>query len=424
MDKLGPGAVAIIPSSLEVTRSHDTNFRHRQDSDFYYLTGFDEPESVAVLNPAHPEHPYTLFVRARDPERETWEGRRAGVEGAKEKYGADAAFPVEEFPAKLGEILTNAKTLYYRLGAARRDLDEMILRQIARMRLLARKNVYPPQSITDPGVLLHEMRLVKRDDELEAMRVAADIAAEAHREAMRRTRPGMNEYEVEALIEYVFRRRGASGPSYTSIVGGGDNATILHYTSNNAALKDGDLLLVDAGAEYRGYASDITRTFPVNGRFTEAQRLVYSAVLDAQVQCVERVRPGVSMDEINDHATKVLTEGMVEIGLLSGDVSKLIEEGAYKRFYMHRIGHYLGMDVHDVGLYHTDGAPRHLQPGVVVTIEPGIYIAADAEGVPDEYRGIGVRVEDDVLVTENGGEVLTGAVPKTIDEIETLMKSA
>ncbi|HVG39621.1 MAG TPA: aminopeptidase P N-terminal domain-containing protein [Pyrinomonadaceae bacterium] len=423
MRQIGADSVAIIPSSLETTRSHDTHYRHRQDSDFFYLTGFDEPDSIAVIAPAHPEHQYMLFVRPRDPEREIWDGRRAGVEGAVRDHGAQASFPVEEFPAKLGELLTNVKNLYYRIGSpARRDLDEVVLRQIARLRTLSRKGIYAPQAIIDPASVIHEMRLVKGEGELSVMQRSVDIAADAHREAMKNTRPGMNEYEVEALIEYVFRRSGAAAPAYTSIVGGGANATVLHYINNDAELRDGDLLLVDAGAEYQGYASDITRTFPVNGRYTEAQRDVYRTVLDAQMRCIERVRPGVSMDELHNYSIELLTEGMLSLGLLTGDAKKLIEEEAYKKFYMHRLGHYLGMDVHDAGFYHVGGESRRLQPGMVITVEPGLYISESAENIPDQYRGIGIRIEDDVLVTEDGARVLSSKAPKEMDEIEELMR--
>lgn len=421
MGQIGPDSVAIIPSSLETTRSHDTHYRHRQDSDFFYLTGFDEPESIAVINPSHAEHKYVLFVRPRDPEREIWDGRRAGVAGAVNTHGADAAFPIEEFPAKLGEYLTGAKNLYYRIGTARHDLDEIMLRQIARMRTMARRGIYAPHTIVDPGTLVHEMRLTKSADELEIMQRAVDIAAEAHREAMKAVRPEMNEYEIEALIEYIFRRNGASAPAYTSIVGGGPNATVLHYINNDAVLRDGDLLLVDAGAEYHGYASDITRTFPVNGRYTEAQRDVYRTVLAAQESAVGGVRPGVSMDELHNHSVEHLTEGMLRLGLLQGAAKKLIEEETYKKFYMHRLGHYLGMDVHDAGSYHPNGESRRLQPGIVITVEPGLYISPNAEGVPDKYRGIGIRIEDDVLVTADGARVLSHAAPKQIEEIEGLM---
>lgn len=420
MRRMGPNSVAVVPAAREATRSNDTEYRFRQDSDFYYLTGFKEPDAVAVLAPSK-EEKYTLFVRPRDREKETWTGRRAGVEGAKQLYGADAAYPVEEFQEKLSELLDGARSLYYRLGNGNPELDQTIIRQIARMRSLARRGVHPPDSVVDPGTILHEMRLFKTDEEIALMQRAADIAAEAHREAMRAARPGVKEYEIEALIEYIFRKNGAGAPAYNTIVGAGANATILHYVTNESELRDGDLLLIDAGAEYEGFASDITRTFPVSGRFTDAQRDIYQLVLDCQEQCTRMVAPGVTMDEMHTRSVEILTEGMVRLGLLKGDVKKLIEEGEYKKFYMHRLGHYLGMDVHDVGLYHADGQPRPVEAGIVMTVEPGLYIAEDAEGVPDKYRGIGVRIEDDVLVTPEGHRVLTAGAPKRVEEIEALM---
>ena len=419
MRRMEPDAIAIIASAPERTRSNDTEYRYRQDSDFYYLTGFREPESIAVIAPARAEHKYTLFVRPRDPERETWDGRRAGVEGAVAEFGADKAFPIAEFHTQVRDLLNGARHLYYRIGV-NSELDEAIIQSIRAMRM--RTRLYrAPDSITDPGVILHEMRLVKTDAEIELMQRSADIAAEAHVEAMRTVRPDMNEYEIEALIEYNFRRNGAAAPAYTSIVGGGAHATVLHYITNDAPFRDGDLLLVDAGAEYQGYASDITRTFPVNGRYTEAQRDVYNAVLETQLACVEMVKPGVTMGELNKRATEMLTTSMVRLGLLTGDVEKLIEEQTYKRFYMHMVGHYLGMDVHDVGRYQVDGQDRPLEPGIIITIEPGLYIAETAENIPDKYRGIGVRIEDDVLVTEDAPRVLSSKAPKQPEEIEQLM---
>lgn len=422
VEKMQEDSLAIIPSANEVTRSADTHFRFRQNSDFYYLTGFDEPESIAAVVKKSGEQKYILFVRPRDPEREVWDGTRAGVEGAKEKHGADEAFEIKELDEKLQELLDGARTLYYRLGDSNPALDEMIIAQLAKMRTLGRKGITPPDSIIDPGSIIHEMRLVKTPDEIEAMQQAADIAADAHREAMKAAKPGMKEYEIEALIEYIFRKNGASGPAYTSIVGTGANATVLHYVRNEDTLKDGDLLLIDAGAEFKGYASDITRTFPVNGRFTDPQRAIYDLVLRTQTACIDRVRPGVTVEELQDHAVRLLTEGMVELRLLKGDVDELIKEENYKKFYMHRLGHFLGMDVHDVGRYYEDDRSRKLQAGMVKTIEPGIYIAVDAEDVPDEYRGIGVRIEDDVLVTASGHKVLSSKAPKQIEEIEELMR--
>jgi Xaa-Pro aminopeptidase len=421
--RMPENSVAIIPSSLEATRSNDTHYRYRQSSDLLYLTGFDEPESIAVIAPSR-EQKYMLFVRPRDPEREIWDGRRAGIEGARTEFGADEAFNIEEFKEKLADILNGVTNLYYRIGDGNPELDQTIINQITRMRSMGRRGYTPPQAIVDIGTILHELRLIKTEDEIALMQRAADIAAEAHRLAMQEARAGVNEYEIEALIEYHFRRSGAAAPAYTSIVGGGANATILHYINNDAELRDGDLLLIDAGAEYQGYASDITRTFPVNGRFTETQRDIYELVLEAQTTCIEMVRPGVTMDELHDRSVEILTEGMVRLGLLKGETSKLVEEEKYKQFYMHRLGHFLGLDVHDVGRYQINGQSRPLEPGIVITIEPGIYISADTKDIPEKYVGIGVRIEDDVLVTQEGHRVLTDKAPKEIKEIEELMEKS
>ena len=416
---MAPKSVAIIPGAHDTRRSNDTHYRFRQDSDFFYLTGFEEPDAIAVVK-LEGDKKYTLFVRPRDPEREIWDGRRAGVEGAKSEFGAEDAFPTAEFDSKLAEFLDGTDVLYYRLGVDQ-DLDNKIIQEIARMRSLNRKPVNPPQTIIDPATIIHEMRVLKSPEEMEIMQTAADIAAEAHCEAMKTVRPGMQEYEVEALIEQVFRRRGAAGPAYTSIIGGGPNATVLHYINNDGQLRDGELLLIDAGAEYKGYASDITRTFPINGRYTTPQREIYELVLKAQMSCVEMVRPGVTHDQLKQHSIEVLTEGLLELGLLEGKTEELIKEKKYEKFYMHGLGHMLGIDVHDVGRYYFGSESRALEPGVVMTVEPGIYIAPDSEGVPDKYRGIGVRIEDDVLCTSNGPKVLTTKVPKQAEEIESLM---
>jgi len=419
MRRMDPNSMAIIPSAREATRSNDTHYRFRQDSDFFYLTGFEEPDAVAVIRPSQ-EPRYTLFLRPRDPEREIWDGRRAGVDGAKTDLGANEAFPILEFDEKLHDILDGAERLYYRLGV-NEDLDDTIIRQIARMRALNRKPIHPPQTIVDPATIIHEMRVVKSPEEIEIMQRAADIAAEAHCEAMKAVRPGMQEYEVEALIERIFRQRGAAGPAYTSIVGAGPNATVLHYINNDGELRDGDLLLVDAGAEYKGYASDITRTFPISGRYSKAQREIYDLVLKAQKACVELVRSGVTHDQLKQHSVEVLTEGMVELGLLKGDPEQLIKDKKHEQFYMHGLGHMLGIDVHDVGRYYYGTESRALEPGVVMTVEPGIYISVDTKDIPEQYLGIGVRIEDDVLCTPNGPRVLTSKVPKEAEEIEALM---
>lgn len=419
MKRMDQDSVAIIPSAREAVRSNDTQHRYRQDSDFYYLTGFHEPDSIAVVAPSR-EHRFTLFVRPRDPEKEIWDGRRAGVEGAQSEYGANAAFPIAEFEEKLGDLINGARNLYYRIGV-NQELDETIVRQIRRLRAMVRKGFSAPQAIIDTGVILHEMRLVKDEGEVAIMQRAADIAAEAHREAMKAAHPGMKEYEIEALIEYLFRKNGAAAPAYSSIVGGGANATVLHYINNDATLRDGDLLLVDAGAEYLGYASDITRTFPINGRFTRAQREIYDLVLEAQLACIEMARPGTRMEDIHKRSVEVLTAGMIRLGLLKGDPEELIKEEKYKQFYMHTVGHFLGMDVHDVGRYHIDGESRRLEPGMIITVEPGLYIAQETKEIPEKYLGIGVRIEDDVLVTENGPRVLSSKAPKQPEEIEELM---
>jgi len=419
MRRMEPNSVAIIPGAREATRSNDTHYRFRQDSDFFYLTGFEEPDAIAVIKSSSSPK-YTLFVRPRDPEREIWDGRRAGVEGARKEFGAEESYPIAEFDEKLNDLLDGAERLYYRLGV-NRDLDDTIIRQIARMRAINRKPIHPPQTIIDPATIVHELRVVKSSEEIEIMQRAADIAAEAHCEAMKAVRAGMNEYEVEALIERVFRERGAAAPAYTSIVGAGPNATVLHYINNDGQLRDGDLLLVDAGAEYKGYASDITRTFPINGRFSKPQREIYELVLKAQKACVEMVRPGVTHDQLKQHSIEVLTEGLVELGLLKGDPEQLIKEKKHEQFYMHGLGHMLGIDVHDVGRYYYGKESRALEPGVVMTVEPGIYVSVDTKDIPQQYLGIGVRIEDDVLCTSNGPRVLTTKVPKEADEIEALM---
>ncbi len=419
MRRMDQKSVAIIPSARETTRSNDTHYRFRQDSDFLYLTGFEEPDSIAVIAPGR-DQKYTLFVRPRDPEQEIWVGRRAGLEGAKSEFGADEAFPIAEFESNLQEILDGAQNLYYRLGV-NNELDSSIIRRISEMRAVNRKPIHPPRTIIDPATIVHEMRVLKSPEEIEIMQRAADIAAEAHVEAMKAVRPGMKEYEVEAMLEQYFRRHGASGPSYTSIVGAGANATILHYVNNDGELHDGDLLLVDAGAEVKGYASDITRTFPVNGRYSAAQREIYDVVLETQISCVDMVRPGTTHDELKAHSVEMLTEGMVRIGLLKGKPADLIKEEKYKQFYMHGLGHLLGIDVHDVGIYYYDKQSRALEPGMVMTVEPGIYVAPDTKDVPEKFLGIGVRIEDDVLCTNNGPRVLTTKVPKQAEEIEQLM---
>jgi Xaa-Pro aminopeptidase len=422
MKEMGSG-VAILPSSPVRVRSNDTDYRYRPDSDLFYLTGFAEPEAVAVVAPDHKEHKLVLFVRPRDPEREIWDGRRAGVDGAIADFGADAAYPISELDEKLPEYVDGASRLHYRFGRDE-EFDRRIVRVLNSYSTSRRAKGPGPSTIVDPGEIVHEMRLYKTPDEVEIMRRAAAITAEAHRAAMAEARPGIFEYELEATIEYTFRRNGASGPSYASIVGSGPNATILHYIENSRRVEDGDLVLVDAGAEYDYYAADVTRTWPVSGRFTAEQRAIYELVLESQVEAIEASRPGVTMHEIHEGVVRTIAAGLVRLGLLEGPAEKAIEAGTYKKFFMHKTGHYLGMDVHDVGRYRDGDQWRKLAPGMVQTVEPGIYIAADCEDVEPRWRGIGVRIEDDVLITESGHEVLTKDAPKAVDEIERIVGSA
>jgi len=414
MAAISPSAVAVLPAARVFPRNNDVDHEYRQDSDFFYLTGFDEPESVLVLDAQ--ERKATLFVRPRDPEREVWDGPRAGVEGAKAAYGADEAFVRSELGEKLPNLLQNRRRVYYRLGVGR-SFDDRLLRAIDKLRGRHRLGVSAPSEIVDPGVILHEMRLRKGPVELDAMRTAARITREAHELAMSRTRPGMREYEVEAMLLDTFRRHGSERPAYGSIVGSGPNACVLHYRKNDRAIGSGELLLIDAGCEYGYYASDVTRTFPVGRDFSREQQAVYELVLQAQLEGIGAVRPGATIEEIHRLTVETLTRGMVRLGLLSGEVEKLIETEAYKRFYMHRTSHWLGMDVHDVGAYFLDGKPRRLEPGMVLTVEPGIYVAPEDAAVDARWRGIGVRIEDDVLVTPSGQEVLTAGIPKTVDEV-------
>jgi Xaa-Pro aminopeptidase len=420
LKEMGKG-VAVVPSAPTFVRNNDVEHEYRQDSDFYYLTGFDEPSSVLVLTTEHKEHRTVVFVRKRDKDRETWDGPRAGVDGAKELLGADASFPIDELEQKLPEYLSDARRLHYRL-AVNPAFDAIVFRAVDAVRRLARTGVVAPSEIVDLTRHLHEMRLRKSDAELATMSAAVAITAEAHARAMQVARPGAFEYEVEAEMLRVFRARGAERPAYGSIVGSGDNATILHYRKNDRQLQDGDLLLIDAGCELGYYASDVTRTFPVNGRFSPEQRAVYELVLDAQLASIEAVKPGVPYTHVHDVTVKVLAEGLCRLGLIEGPVDTAIGEGRYKPFYMHRTSHWLGMDVHDVGDYFTDKKPRLMEPGMVLTVEPGLYVSRDA-AVDPKWQGIGVRIEDDVAVTENGYRNLTEAIPKAAADLERILKA-
>jgi Xaa-Pro aminopeptidase len=368
-----------------------------------------------VLRPGADE-PFVLFVRPRDPEREVWDGRRAGVEGAVAQFGANAAHPIGELSQRLPELIGNADDLHYGLGLEP-AFDRTITRTLSQLRALERRGQRPPRRVIDPRAVLHELRLRKSPEEIELLRRAVAITAEAHQAAMRAAAPGVAEYELEAVIEYTFRRRGGTGPGYSTIVGAGDNATILHYVENTARLAEGDLVVVDAGCEVDFYTADVTRTFPVSGTFTPAQRRMYQVVLDSQKEAIQMTHPGVTLDALHDRCVERLTAGMVELGLLP-------EDGSYRKFYMHRTSHWLGLDVHDAGAYSDlGGAPRPLEPGMVITIEPGLYVARSAEA-PAELSGVGIRIEDDILVTETGCEVLTSQVPKELADVERACQAA
>lgn len=422
MRSMGRDSIAVVPAAPVRLRNSDVEYAYRQDSDFHYLTGFDEPESVAILIPGREQAEYVLFVRDRDPARETWDGRRAGPAGATRDYDADDAFPIGDIDEILPGLLENREKVYYAMGT-HPDFDQRVVGWVNGLRAQAKHGRHSPQEFVALDHVLHDMRLFKSRAEVAMMREAARIGAAAHVRAMRACAPGRNEYEIAAEIAHEFHRHNAEH-SYLPIVGGGENACILHYRENDAVLRDGDLLLIDAGCEYQKYASDITRTFPVNGRFTAAQRAVYDIVLEANLAATARVRPGNHWNEPHDAAVRVITQGLVRLGLLKGRVPALEKAQAYRRYFMHRTGHWLGMDVHDVGDYKIGDEWRVFEPGMALTIEPGLYIPANARGVPKRLRGIGIRIEDDVVVTKTGCEVLTGGVPKRAEDIEALMEAA
>jgi Xaa-Pro aminopeptidase len=416
-EAIGAG-VAVVPTAPERVRNRDTHFPYRFDSHFYYLTGFPEPEAVLVLLPDKS----ILFCRERNPEREVWEGFRHGPEAARERFGFDEAHPIEALDEKLAQLLENQPALFYPIGADA-EWDARAIRWLNAVRAKARAGIAAPERVHDVRASVDEMRLIKDAPELALMRRAARIAASAHRRAMQATRPGRNEYEIEAELLHEFRRNGAQFPAYTPIVAGGPNACVLHYVFNDAPLADGDLLLIDAGCELDGYASDVTRTFPVNGRFSAAQRDVYEIVLAAQRAALDKVRAGAAWNDPHDAAVRVLAQGMLDLKLLRGTLDETLEKETYKRFYMHRTGHWLGLDVHDAGEYKRSGNWRTLQPGMTLTVEPGLYIRA-ADDVPERLRNIGIRIEDDVAVADNGCEVLTVEAPKAVADIEALMRDA
>ncbi|MGM0632739.1 MAG: Xaa-Pro aminopeptidase [Pseudomonadota bacterium] len=420
MGQMEPDSIALVGAAPQVTRSNDTEYPYRQNSDFFYLTAFEEHDAVLALIPGREQGEVVLFCQERDPTRELWDGILLGPERACEALRVDDAFPIGDIDDILPGLIEGRERVYYAMG---RDpkFDQRVTEWVNTIRGRVRTGAHPPGEFMVLDHLLHEMRLIKSDPEVELMARAAQISARAHERAMLACREGLCEYSLEAELQYEFLRSGAKAPAYNSIVASGANACILHYVTNRDTLKNGDLVLIDAGCEYHGYASDITRTFPVSGRFSEEQKALYDIVLEANLAAIDTVRPGAVWDEPHAVSVRIITEGLVRLGLLKGDVDMLIEEGAFRDFYMHRVGHWLGLDVHDVGDYKIDDSWRLLEPGMVTTIEPGIYVSPDNTDVDSRWRGIGIRIEDDVLVTRSGQRVLSEDVPKSTEAIETLM---
>ena len=419
MRMAGDDAIVIVPAAAERIRSRDTHYPYRQDSDLLYLTGFPEPEAVLALIPGRRHGEAILFCRERDPEREGWDGPRVGPEGAVQAFGVDDAYPITDLDDILPGLLEGRSRVYYHFGRDA-EFDLKLIGWLNRVRAQVRSGAQPPHEFLELGHLLDELRLFKDAGELKLMQKAADVSVAAHEAAMRAARPGIAEYELQAELEYVFRRH-AGLPAYNSIVGAGANACVLHYNANSGAARDGELVLIDAGAEVQGYAADITRTFPVNGRFSPAQRALHDLVGQAHAAALAKARPGEAWDAIHEAAVATLAEGLLRLGLLKGKLEKVIADGSYKRFYRHKTGHWLGLDVHDVGDYRVDGQSRVLEPGMVFTIEPGLYVDANDTTVDAKWRGIGIRTEDDVLVTKDGARMLTAALARSADEIEAFM---
>lgn len=410
-----PDAAFILPTGHEIIRNDDVHYPFRPETNFYYLTGFDEAEAVLVLTAKKS----VLFVMTRDPEREMWEGERYGIDGTKQVFGVDEAYLVSDLDTQLPELLKGVDRVFYRMG---RDepFDRRILQALESARVRQGRSGRPISSLVDPKQPLGEMRLFKTTEEIELMKKSCSITAQAHRTVMKAVKPGMNEYEIEALIDYEFRRHGCKRLGYGSIVAGGKNAACLHYRSNNESLRDGELLLIDAGGEYEMFSADITRTFPIGERFTDAQAKLYDLVLKSQKNAIDMIRPGRTLPELHAHATEVLVDGMLSLGLMKGTPQEIIARAEHRRFYPHNTSHWLGHDVHDAGLYFVNGEPRKLEPGMVFTVEPGFYVQPTDSGVPAEFRNIGIRIEDDVLVTQTGCDVMTHEAPKERSEIEAL----
>ena len=420
MAHMEPDSIAILAAARPALRNGDADYAYRQNSDFYYLTGFAEADAVLVLIPGRKTGECLLFCQEKDVTKELWNGRLLGPEAAIEVLGVDDSFPITDIDDILPGLIEGRERVYSPMGKDE-AFDHQLMEWVRVIRSKVRSGAHPPGEFLVLDHLLHEMRLIKSKAELDLMKKSGQIAVAAHKRAMQSCKPGMNEYELEAEYLYEFARNGSRAPAYNSIVAGGENACILHYTENSQTLRDGDLVLIDAGCEYEYYASDITRTFPVNGKFSAEQKAVYEVVLEAQLEAIKTIKPGAHWDEPHNRTVEVITEGLVELGLLKGKVATLIEESAYRDFYMHRVGHWLGMDVHDVGDYKIEGDWRLLEPGMVMTVEPGIYIASNNTNVDTKWRGIGIRIEDDVAVTRKGNEILTSGLAKTVDEIESFM---
>ncbi|MES2919638.1 MAG: Xaa-Pro aminopeptidase [Pseudomonadota bacterium] len=420
MNMMEPNSIAILPAAPHYKRNRDTEYRYRQDSDFFYLSGFPEPEAVICLIPGRPQGEYVLFCRERDREMEIWNGYRAGPEGAVADFGASDAFPITDIDEIIPGLIEGRERVYVSMGA-QPLFDQRLMGWVNSIRAKARSGLHAPGEFMMLDHLLHDLRLFKSSEELKVMRRAAALSARAHVRAMQAAKPGMTEYELEAELMHEFLKNGCAAPAYNTIVGSGANACILHYVENSQVMRDGDLVLIDAGGELDHYAADITRTFPVNGRFSPEQKAIYQLVLDSQLAAIASVKPGAHWNTPHEIVVNVLTEGLLALGLLTGSKEECIANESYRQFFMHRTGHWLGMDVHDVGDYKVDNQWRELEPGMVMTVEPGLYIAPDCATVDPKWRGIGVRIEDDVLVTKTGSEVLTHGVPKAVADIEALM---
>ena len=422
MRMMGNDSIAILPAASESVRNRDVYYRYRPDSDFFYLTGFSEPDAVAVLIPGRKHAEYILFCRPHDKTKAMWDGKMAGQEGAVEIYGADDSFPIGDLDEILPRMLEEKSRIFYAMGC-NQDLDRRLSDWITRIKCQARSGVHSPLEIVELDHYLHDMRLYKSRSEISMMRKAANISAAAHKKVMKKCQPGMMEYQLESVFAHTCALKGAREQAYPSIVGGGNNACVLHYIDNEDELKDGDMLLIDAGCEVQHYASDITRTYPVNGVFSKAQAELYQLVLDAQAAAIAQVKPGNHWNQPHEAAVRTITRGLLRMGILKGTLANALKKETYRKFYMHRTGHWLGMDVHDVGDYKIDGQWRELEPGMVLTVEPGIYIPIGTRGVAKKYWGIGIRIEDDVAVTKDGHDILSKQVPKTIADIEALMSA-